>query len=229
MNQKKCISIAMFLFIILLAFQITAKEEKLKPAEWKQIKKSHGIKVFSRPRVESKYSELLAHGTAKVPFEEGLEFVKDSDCYFEWYGMCRELYVIKKISENEFLMYFVLEMPMVTDRDVVVRVTRDWNLEKKSGRVTLVSVESDYKKDSGLVRMPKLDGGFEFKETDPDLLFLSYHVHADLGGNVPAWAVNIAAKKHPYETALGLQKHVIKEKYYERAEKLYGKSFNRYQ
>lgn len=225
---KKCIRAALFLFITLLAFQTTAKEEKVLPATWKQIKNSKGVKVFARPRAGSKYRELLAHGTVKVPFEVGLELVKDCNCYFEWYGMCRELYVIKKISQKEYLMYFVLDMPIVTDRDVVVRVTADWNLEKRTGKITLASVESDYKKDAGLVRMPKLDGGFSFQEKGPDLFFVSYRVHADLGGSVPAWMVNIAAKKHPYETALGARKHVKKEKYYKRAEKLHNKSFKRY-
>ncbi len=229
MNWRKSTIRVLVLFSVLgVSFSSTAEDRKSKRVPWKEIKNSKGVKVFARPRAGSKYRELLARGSVKVPFEVGLELVKDCDCYHEWYGMCRELYVIKKISQKEYLMYFVLDMPLVTDRDVVVRVTADWDLAKRSGRVTLASVESEYKKDSGLVRMPKLDGGFTFEEKGPDVFFVSYRVHADLGGSVPAWMVNIAAKKHPYETAMGAKKHVYKEKYYKRAEKLYGKSFKRY-
>jgi len=230
MNWRKS-TILLFLFfsVLVFSFTTTAQDGMTKQEPWKQIKNNNGVKVFARPSPGSKYRELLAKGTVKVPFEVGVEMVKDCDCYYQWYGMCRELYVIKRKSEKDFLMYFVLDMPFVTDRDVVVRVTGDWDMKKRQGWIRLQSVKSDYKKSSGYVRMPKIDGDFSFKEVGPDLFSVTYRVHADLGGSVPAWMVNIAAKKHPYETAMGAKKHVKSEKYYKRAEKLYGKSFKRYE
>ncbi len=235
MNWRKS-TIRGFLFfsVMVVSFSTTADDGKVKQVPWKEIKNKKGVKVYARPLPGSKYRELLAKGTAKVPFEVALEFVKDHESYHKWYGMCRELYAINQKSEKEILrkkeilMYFVLDMPFLTDRDVVVRVTGDWDFKKRQGWIKLQSVKSDYKKNSGFVRMPKIDGGFTFKEIGPDIFAITYRVHADLGGSVPAWMVNIAAKKHPYETALGARRHVYLEKYYKRAEKLHGKTFKRY-
>jgi len=214
--------------IFLFSFQITAKEEKTSQPEWKEVKNSKGVRVYKRPRAGSKYNDLLAQITIAAPFEVALEFVKDCNSYHTWYGMCNALYVTKKISEKEFYMYFVLDTPMLTDRDVVVRVTMDWDIKKKTGWIKLKSVDSDYKNNSGLVRMPQLDGGFTLKEVGPDKFLVNYRVYADLGGSVPAWMVNIVSKKHPFDTACGARRTVKLEKYYKNAEKLYGKSFKRY-
>lgn len=226
MKWRKNVSLSVCLiFMVICALQIGAKEEKVKPDPWKLLKNKNGVKVFARHVPGSKYRELLAKGVVSVPFEVGLELVKDCDSYHEWYGMCKQLYVIRKISEKEYFMYFVLDMPLLTDRDVVVRVTADWDMEKKNGWVKLVSINSKYKMDSGLVRMPGLSGGFTFREVAEGKFEVTYKVHADLGGSLPAWMVNIAAKKHPYQTAVGARRHVKSEKYFKRAENLYGKKF----
>lgn len=225
--EKKISLFICLIFLAVFSLQIGAKEEKVKPVPWKLLKSKNGVEVFARSVPGSKYRELFAKGLVDVPFEVGIEMVKDCDSYHEWYGMCKELYVIKKISEKEYLMYFVLDMPLLTDRDVVVRVTGDWDMEKKSGWMKLVSIESKYKKDAGFVRMPGLSGGFTFRQVADGKFEVTYKVHADLGGSVPAWMVNIAAKKHPYQTALGAKRHVKSEKYYKRAEELYGKKFSR--
>ncbi len=228
MKGRKIVSlVSCCLLVCAVSSLFAGAGQKAKAEPWKLIKNKNGVKVFARSVKGSKYRELLARGTVDVPFEVGLELVKDCDCYHKWYGMCEKLYVIKKINDHEYIMYFVLDMPLVTDRDLVVRVKSEWDMEKRCGSVTLTSIDSDYKKNSGYVRMPKLTGGFTFREINDGKLEVSYRVHADLGGSVPAWMVNIAAKKHPYETAVGAKKYVNQEKFYRRAETLYGKKFAR--
>jgi hypothetical protein len=219
--KSRIICCKILLLVVFISLQGFAGDN----GTWKMIKDARGVKVYSRPYPGSDYKELYADGYEVVPFEVGVEFVKDCDAYHEWYGMCKELYVIKKYSEREYDMYFVLDVPVVTDRDLVVKVKSWWDIEKGDGWVTIDSMKSDYKKDSGCVRMPEMHGKFTFKRYENDKIYVKYWLHAEMGGSLPAWVVNIAATNHPFLTAVGAKRNVHKKQYFEQAGRIHGKQF----
>ncbi|MCP4606091.1 MAG: hypothetical protein GY847_37200 [Proteobacteria bacterium] len=195
---------------------------------WKLSKDSKGVKVFTKPKKGTDYLEMKAIGKTTYPFEIGVELLKDYDHYHEWYGMCKELKVIKKRSENDYDMYFILDVPFPgTDRDVVINVKTGWDFKKKTAWVKIKRIDSDYKKDSGLVRMTDLYGGFQVKKTAPDTVQVTYKIYADLAGSLPAWIVNLAAKKHPFDTVRGVSEQTKKQKYWKMASKVHNKQFVR--
>ena len=116
------------------------------------------------------------------------------------------------------MVYHVQKVPVITDRDVVVhgKITVDY--AKGIGRQDMKAVESDYKKDSGLVRMPKMVGSFEMKSLSPASTQVTYTMQADPGGTVPAWLANSTARKQPLKTLQGLRNIVKNQKYIKAAE-----------
>ena len=151
--------------------------------------------------------------------------MKDYKEYATWYGMCKQLYLIKKNTVNNFDMYFVLDMPVVKDRDLVVTVTLDIDLKNGKVTVALHSKESSYKKDSGYVRIKKLTGKFILEKVDNNLLKITYIFFADVGGSLLPWIANIAAVEHPYKTLSGIARQCTKDKYYKTASELHNKEF----
>ncbi|MDJ0761415.1 MAG: START domain-containing protein [Myxococcota bacterium] len=193
---------------------------------WKLEKDKKGVKVHSRAIPGSEYREFRAAGTKAVPLEVGVEVMKDYNHYVEWFGMCNELRVIKKRSENDYDMYFILDMPFpLTNRDVVVNVKTGWDFEKRTAWVKIKGIKSNYKKDSGLVRITKYDGEFEVVELEPGKTRVSYTLHAEIAGSLSPKAYNLAAYKHPYKTGTGLREQLDKEKYWKRASQVHNKQF----
>jgi len=193
---------------------------------WELVKEKNNVKVYSRPYKGSKYKELKAIGIADVAFEVGVEIIKDYNRYHEWYGMCEALELVKKFDDKNYNMYFILDMPFpVTNRDVVVKVKTDWDYKKGKAVVSLESIDDNYKKEEGLVRMPKIQAKFTMTRLGPKKSELVYQLHADLGGSLSPWAANVGAKKHPYETEVGVQEQLKKPEYAQRASKLFGKKF----
>jgi len=186
-------------------------------APWECVVSSDGVTVYSRAVEGSSYRELYAECIAENPFEVAVEIAKDPEHYFEWYGMCRELSVIEKRSAHDLDMYFVLDLPVATNRDLVVNVRPEWDAKKGLCTVVINRLESAYKPDSGLVRMPVMRGTIVIERLEENRVKCTYQFFAELGGMLPAWIVNLAAKRHPYETCLGMMRQGKKEVYWRRA------------
>ncbi|MCP4614589.1 MAG: hypothetical protein GY845_38400 [Planctomycetes bacterium] len=218
--KKTSTSLFLIIIVFLMSSSLFAKEE------WKLVSDKDGIKISSREVKDSKYKEYKAEIVTNNPFEVGIELTKDYKNYHAWYGMCKELKLVSKKNENDYDMYFVLDMPVVSDRDVVVNIKTKWDFATGKGRVDMKDIAtSKHKQDSGLVRMPELYASFTITRIDANKTKTVYQFFADTGGSVPAWVVNMSAKKHPKETMEGIMKQLSGKKYYEKANKAHNKTF----
>ncbi|MCX8122536.1 MAG: START domain-containing protein [Spirochaetes bacterium] len=166
------------------------------------------VKIYTRDIPGSPYKEFKGVSYSDIPFDVALKVIQDYNNYHKWYGMCDALYAISVRNPKDIDMYFVLDLPVVTDRDVVVKVESGWDQAKGVAWVNMTSVnDSEYKKDSGLVRMTSLKGRWDIIKKDENHVEVIYQVHAELGGSLPAWVVNIAAKDQPLKTLKGVYKY----------------------
>lgn len=194
-------------------------------SEWKLNKNRKGIKVYTRAVANSPLKEMRAVMKVDIPFEVVVEIMKKPEASCQWYGMCKKLSTVQKQdSWRKYDMYFVLDMPVVVDRDVVARVKSSIDYDKQLASTQSKSLESDYKKDSGLIRMKKMYSSFQISR-EQNLTVIEYKVFSEIGGDLPAWIINLASLDHPYKTMLGLQTEGLKEKHWLAAEKLHNKKF----
>ena len=193
-------------------------------SDWVLKKETEGVKVYTREVAGRKYKELMGVYQADVPFEVAVEVAKDYDHYYEWYGMCKTLRVISKKSPRDVDMYFVLDTPVVTNRDAVVNVKSDYNYSEGIAKITFKGIDSPYMKGAGLVRMPVVDGNFTLSRINLRKTKVVYTVYVDMGGILPAWVANLAATKHPFDTGVGILKQVKKAIYAERAKRAHGEN-----
>lgn len=205
--------------VYLISFPLLADEK------WELMRDSDGVRVFVRPVEGSSLKEYKAIISSEVPFETAVEIVKDHNHYRDWYGMCKDLYVIKKYNAQNFDMYFVVDMPAAKNRDLVINVKTNWDYQKGILEVKIKSKDSNYNRDSGLVRMPSMNGGFTTKRIGKSGTQTTYTFFADTGGSLPSWIVNHIAWKHPHETMTGILRETKKPKYTERANKIHNTNF----
>jgi len=217
--RSLCKSIILFVCISTISFPSWAEEE------WHRIKDTDEVRIYTRSVEGSNFNEYKTVILYDVPFEVAVEIVKDHDHYRDWYGMCGDLYVIEKRNIHDYDMYFVLDIPVASDRDLVINITTSWDYKKGQCQINIKRKDSKYKLDSGLVRMPKMDGGFTITRVNPNRTKAVYQFFADTGGVLPSWIVNRGAWWHPYETIEGISKEVKKAKYTERANRLHKTNF----
>lgn len=200
------------LFIILFLvsfFSITAFSQN---SGWKLIYEGKEdkatVQIYTREIPGSPYKEFKGVSYSDIPFDVALKVIQDYQNYHKWYGMCNALYTINVRNPKDLDMYFVLDLPVVTDRDVIVKVESGWDENKGKAWVNMSSINtSEYKKDSELVRMTSLKGRWDIIKKDDNHVEVIYQVHAELGGSLPVWIVNIAAKDQPLKTLKGVYKY----------------------
>lgn len=110
-------------------------------------------------------------------------------------------------------MHFITRLPWpLSDRDVI----GDFHVQQVSPTVLHIRAVNDRSAPltEDYVRILELDGRLDFhffpatKEVE-----VTYEVHLDPGGNIPAWAVNFVAKDVPYFTLLKLRRIVMEPQY----------------
>jgi hypothetical protein len=209
--------------IICLALFISVKA--FGENEWKQIKDSNGVKVYKQSVEGSPFYNQMAVGFSDVPFEVAVEVAKDPEHYYEWYGMCKKLEVVTKRSAHDYDMYFILDVPIVKDRDLMVNVTANWDYAKGVCTVNINRMENTCCAKSGLIAMPRMTGKFEITRVSERRVKCVYTVYADLGGSLPAAVINLLSWKHPFDTGVGAMKQTWKQKYFDIAKQVHNKDF----
>lgn len=197
----------LFVFLTILAFS--------QQSNWKLVHESKEddatLQIYTRDIPGSPYKEFKGVSYSDIPFDIALKVIQDYNNYHKWYGMCNALYAINVRNPKDLDMYFILDLPVVKDRDVVVKVESGWDEKKGTAWVNMTSInDSTYKKDSGLVRMTSLKGRWDIIKKDENHVEVIYQVHAELGGTLPAWVVNIAAKDQPLKTLKGVYNYCKK-------------------
>ncbi len=175
---------------------------------WKLAKNDNGIRVYTMDIPGKSLDRFKAVATIDASLEVLVEVLRDVNNYHRWYGNCKLQRRIREYSPLESLVYHVQSVPVISNRDVIVRGKITIDYKKGTALQVMRNVKSSYKKDSGNVRMPHLRGKFFMQRITPQKTRVTYFMEADPGGSVPGWLANSTAKKQPYRTLLGLKKIV---------------------
>lgn len=187
---------------------------------WKLARNEAGIKVYTQEVEGQALDKFKAVGVVKAPLAVIVEVLKDVNNYHKWYGDCKSQKELKKYSELDSLVYHVQKVPVISNRDVVVRGKITVNYRKGTASQVMRGIKSSYGTKSGNVRMPFMQGSFVMKRLSATSTRVTYTMHADPGGSVPGWLANSTAKKQPFKTLIGLRKVVKNPKYAALAKKV---------
>lgn len=196
----------------LLALSITVplQAESTKSGGWERVDSDEGIVTWKHEVPGQVVPGFRGQVVIDAPLEKIRAAIEDTTTHTKWMHRCAESTELKKLGENESLLYNRTDSPWpVWDRDVVLKAKVT---EMNGGEDVLLAfqnTQSELKpKKDDVVRMPKLVGFYKLSKLKDGKTKVVYQVEADVGGSLPDWLVKRVVKEMPYETLAHLRERV---------------------
>ncbi len=180
-----------------------------------------GINVYMKNIEGSKIKEGMGVAIINARLETITTLMRDVPAQIEWFEACIEARILKKINDDNLILYRVNKAPWpVHNRDAVtqIMVTRDY----PNGRII---ISSNALKDplvpvaKGVIRMTDMTSRFVLTYIDREHTEVVMYMKVNPAGAIPPWAANLMGKKLPYNTLLGMKRMVARSKYIEAGKK----------
>lgn len=174
---------------------------------WELEKDKNGVQVFTRSKPESLLKEFK--GTIKINAgqEVLLSAFKNIENYDQWMPDVVETKVIE-MTDNQHQHYVKLDMPWpVTDRDGVYQFTYE-TTTAGSTRISVIATPDKEEIHQKSIRIPYATGLWLLDYVDDQVTQVTYQMHADPGGSLPAWLINSSVVDTPYNTLVNLKAYI---------------------
>lgn len=205
----------LLVFGFVLSFFITLAHAEL-GEEWVLTNSDHHIKTYIRKHPGSKLLQFKAISIIDARLENCGMVLRDLSAYPLWMDMCEKASLVSKIDDNNMTVHLLMDFPIVSDRDLVVKADTVYDLEKARGIITLNMVDkSPVPISKGAIRMNGFSGGYILEYITRERTGIIYTYFGDPGGYLPAFAVNIAGKHMLYNTFKNFEIMAKKKKYVE--------------
>lgn len=167
--------------------------------DWALERDKNGIKVWTKKRPNSSLKEYKGVTVINATVDELVSIFKNTKLHdqFLYKAQAGSVKVVKKISDNDFYTYMIVNAPIVKDRDVVTHYK--FIKDNNTGTVTveleaapnLVPINDNY------VRVPEMKGYWKFipKGNSTEVIHQAYSL---TGGNIPSGLANSAAVDTPF-------------------------------
>lgn len=167
--------------------------------DWTLERDKNGIKVWTKKRPNSSLKEYKGVTVINATVDELVSIFKNTKLHdqFLYKAQAGSVKVVKKISDNDFYTYMIVNAPIVKDRDVVTHYK--FIKDNNTGTVTveleaapnLVPINDNY------VRVPEMKGYWKFipKGNSTEVIHQAYSL---TGGNIPSGLANSAAVDTPF-------------------------------
>lgn len=184
-------------------------------SDWKLKKKKNGIEVYVRDVPGSKLQEFK--GTMyleKTRLSSLMAAFDDTLSYTTWMYECIDAKLLKQVNFFERVHYLVTHAPWpVWNRDLV-----SFSIVRQDPKTLTITISLTGRPDyippvPNRVRIPKMTGLWIFTPTGAGDVMVSYQMHNEPGGSLPAGIANMATVDLPYNTLMRLRELIKQEKY----------------
>ena len=182
---------------------------------WDLAKSKDGITIYTRAVEGSNLKEFKAITQVKSTLPALIALLKDEASFPEWYPDNKSAKILKEFSPSDWIIYFHIGAPFpVSDRDMNNRFTITQNPKNKAVNISLSTDPKFIPEKSGLIRIPKLKGYWQFTPNDETgTVEIIYQLHSEPGGSIPDFLANSAVTDSPFKVLTNLKKIIQKEKY----------------
>jgi hypothetical protein len=196
-----CIAI----IILPLKFRVSAQEK------WDLVKEKAGIKVFTKIESGSEYKAFKAEMEVNCKVENIVEVLKNMKSINNWVVNCKEVKLLKS-EDNEQYYYIETALPWpFVNRDMVYHF-QYMEINGEQVRVNVTGIPEYIKPREGIVRMAKTSGYWLLTSIAADTTAVTYQMHVEPGGSIPAWLANPFIVNVPFSTFKELRNIVQKSK-----------------
>jgi len=178
-------------FLSTVALSIFAAEPG-QNEDWKLIKQSGGVTIYSRPHAGSRLKEFKAVGEIDAPTETVHKVIDDVEAYPSFMPYTAECRVIERNSDS-ILTYQRLAPKIVSDRDYTLRIEKkSWPTENGLAYLNRwkPANERGPAEKPGVFRVKLCDGSWLLEPTGEGKTRVTYSVFTDSGIVGPAFIAN---------------------------------------
>ena len=183
--------------------------------DWQRVidDQEHDVQVWLRPVEGSALQAFRAQTRVQSRLTAAIALLEDNAVAPQWMHNCKVIETIERLSPTQAVSYMVSAAPWpVSDRDVIVESHVS---QSGQGVVTLAVRSRDdvFPVNDDFVRIPKMQGFWRFTPEPGGYLKVEYQVHAEPGGDLPAWLANSVVEETPHNTLKAFRQWVQKPQY----------------
>lgn len=198
--------------VVMMAAVVTGAGEP----KWEQSGKKDGITIFSRAREGSDVLEMKAIGLIDGSPQEVFDVLWAWDQYDKVMPYTQESKVLRTENDGKVTVFYsVVNAPLVSKRDYVIRVTNasDWKDGKGFMKSEWTAItDPKVPERDGYVRTKINDGWWLLEPRDDGKkTFATYWVYTDPGGSIPKFIVNKANSGAVPDVFLAIRKAVAEK------------------
>lgn len=177
---------------------------------WKETKNKNDIKTYiGTPNGTGLRPTLSVMNVPQTP-NETLTAILDFDSYHHWVPYCENSHTVDHISDSLYYFYQLLDMPVIKNRDIIVKVEIS-KINSEGYHIKMTSSPDYIELDPDAIRIGLFRAEYAIRKDDATgKTTVSMENEVDPGGYIPTFALNWASRTQPHETFSNLKAHIAK-------------------
>jgi hypothetical protein len=181
--------------ILVLQLTISASAQE----NWKLVKEEAGIKVFTKTESGSEYKAFKAEMQVSCQINKIVGVLKNMNSINNWVVNCKGVKLLKT-EDNDQYYYIETSLPWpMYNRDMVYHF-QYIGINSGQVRVIVTGLPEYIQPMKGIVRMIKTNGYWLLTSIDTFKTDITYQMHVEPGGLIPAWLANPFIENVPFST-----------------------------
>ncbi|MCB0494522.1 MAG: hypothetical protein KDC79_00175 [Cyclobacteriaceae bacterium] len=167
-----------------------------------QLKKDgDGIKVWLCETNNSAFKTIKVEFEAEATLKEYAAGLLDIESYKYWQHNIIEPRILKTINEKELIYYSEVDTPWpISNRDLIFYLKMWQDSISLVLKVSLEQLPNYLPVKDGIVRIPEAESLLTVAPINDHRVKVTYVLHVDPGGEVPAFLANMFASQTPWQT-----------------------------
>jgi hypothetical protein len=191
------------LIILLLTWSASAQED------WHKMKEEAGIKVYTKTESGSEYKSFKAEMQVNCKIEDIVEVLKNTNTINNWVVNCKEVKLLKT-EDNDQYYYIETSLPWPFENRDMVYHFQYIEIKSEQVKVIVTGIPDYIQPRKGIVRLGKAAGYWLLTSIDTGKTAVTYQMHVEPGGLIPAWLANPFIVNVPFSTFKELRNIVQK-------------------
>jgi hypothetical protein len=176
-------------------------------SDWREIFRKDNIVVYAMPAPDNDIMAFRATGTLKAPIDQIMEVLRQVEIAGQWMPDIIEKNTIEEISDLEAVTYSINKLPWpFAGRELILNNALRLDAKNRFLVVDVYSVErSDILPRDGSVRAVMHCGQTRMRPAAGGRTEMDIILYVDPKGAIPAWLVNFAQRRMPYNFLRALE------------------------
>ncbi|WP_462267833.1 START domain-containing protein [Mucilaginibacter sp.] len=181
---------------------------------WKLSTQQEGIKVYTRPVASSNLKAIKVECELQAAPSQLVALLLNVNACTEWVYRTKSCRLVKRVSPAELYYYSEVSVPWpAQNRDFIAHLIVSQDADTKVVTIDAPCVNGLVPVKTDVVRIEHSTGRWVITPVGNNRVKINYELHADPGGDVPAWLTNMFASQGPLQSFKNLRAQLQKADY----------------